>query len=184
MGRQPNTITPRGRVLTDTYREGYRLAMNRYVLISPCRDESAFMRQTLNSVIEQSTKPARWIIVDDRSTDATPQILAEYQKTHDWIEVVTRQDRGQRSVGPGVVEAFYAGYSLIKPQDYDFVCKLDLDLRLPPRYFEILMGRMNQNRQIATCSGKAYVELGGRLVNEGHGDDMSLGMTKFYRTSC
>ena len=43
---------------------------------------------------------------------------------------------------------------------------------------------MKANPRIATCSGKAYVEDDGRLVEEGHGDDMSLGMTKFYRVSC
>ena len=155
----------------------------KYVLISPCRDEAKYMRDTLDSVIAQSIRPAKWIIVDDGSTDNTPQILAEYRAKHDWIEVVTRSDRGRRSVGPGVVDAFYAGYETINPDDYDYLCKLDLDLRLPPRYFEILIAKMTTNPSIATCSGKAYVKEEGGLVNEGHGDDMSLGMTKFYRVS-
>src|SRR5262247_1152376 len=85
----------------------------RYLLISPCRDEAQYMRQTLDSVIAQSIRPAKWVIVDDGSTDRTPQILAEYQEKHDWIEVVARRDRGRRAVGPGVIEAFYAGYESI-----------------------------------------------------------------------
>ena len=109
-----------------------------YLLISPCRDEAAYMRETLDSVVAQSLRPAKWVIVDDGSTDDTPRILAEYARRHDWIEIVTRSDRGRRSVGPGVIEAFYAGYRTIDPDDYDYLCKLDLDLRLPPRYFEIL----------------------------------------------
>ena len=156
---------------------------HRYLLISPCRDEAEFMRQTLDSVIGQSVRPAKWVIVDDGSSDETPQILAEYASRHDWIQIVTRPDRGRRSVGPGVIEAFYAGYETITPNDYDYLCKLDLDLRLPPRYFEILMQRMTANPRIATCSGKAYIEEAGRLVYEGHGDETSLGMTKFYRVS-
>jgi biofilm PGA synthesis N-glycosyltransferase PgaC len=158
--------------------------INKYVLISPCRDEANYMRETLDSVISQSIPPAKWIIVDDGSTDSTPQILAEYRAKYDWIEVVTRNDRGRRAVGPGVIEAFYAGYQTINPDDYDYVCKLDLDLRLPPNYFEILMERMAADPRIATCSGKAYIEQDGELINERHGDDMSLGMTKFYRISC
>lgn len=156
----------------------------RYVLISPGRNEADFMRQTLDSVIAQSIRPALWVIVDDGSTDATPAILAEYASRHDWIRVVTRQDRGKRSVGPGVIEAFYAGYATIEPEDYDYLCKLDLDLRLPPRYFEGLMERMEANPRIGTCSGKSYVEVGGRLVSERKGDETSLGMTKFYRVVC
>lgn len=157
---------------------------HKYVLISPCRDEAEYMRQTLDLVVCQSIRPAKWIIVDDGSTDETPKILAEYKEKYSWIEIVTRTDRGKRSVGPGVVDAFYSGYQATNPEDYEFLCKLDLDLRLPPRYFETLMERMKANPRIATCSGKAYVEHNGRLVEEGHGDDMSLGMTKFYRVSC
>ena len=56
---------------------------NRYVLISPCRNEEEFMRQTLESVIGQSLRPAKWIIVDDGSTDKTPGILAEYASRYE-----------------------------------------------------------------------------------------------------
>jgi glycosyltransferase involved in cell wall biosynthesis len=157
---------------------------DRYVLISPCRNEAEFMRRTIESVLAQTVRPARWVIVDDGSTDATPQILADYQARHDWIQVVTRSDRGHRAVGPGVIEAFYAGYAAIDPTDYDYLCKLDLDLDLPPRYFEILMQRMRAEPRMATCSGKAYVEREGALIAENHGDDTSLGMTKFYRVRC
>jgi glycosyltransferase involved in cell wall biosynthesis len=152
-----------------------------YVLISPCRNESKYMRQTLDTVVAQSVRPAKWVIVDDGSTDDTPKILAEYAARHDWIQIVTRKDRGHRAVGPGVIDAFYSGYEAINPDDYDFLCKLDLDLRLPPRYFEILMQRMIADPLIATCSGKAWIEEYGELVDERHGDETSLGMTKFYR---
>jgi len=157
--------------------------MNRrkYLLISPCRNEADFMRQTLDSVVAQSVQPSRWVIVDDGSTDETPQILADYASRYPWIQVVTRSDRGRRSVGPGVIEAFYAGYETVDPDEYDYLCKLDLDLRLPPRYFEVLMQRMEANSRIATCSGKAYIEKDGGLVSERHGDETSIGASKFYR---
>ena len=38
-----------------------------YVLISPCRDEATYMRETLDSAIAQSLRPAKWVIVDDGS---------------------------------------------------------------------------------------------------------------------
>ena len=50
----------------------------RYVLVSPCRDESKHMRRTLDSVAAQTVPPALWVVVDDGSTDATPAILEEY----------------------------------------------------------------------------------------------------------
>ncbi|MCC5863335.1 MAG: glycosyltransferase family 2 protein [Gammaproteobacteria bacterium] len=156
----------------------------RYVLISPCRNEAQYMRETLESVLAQRLRPACWVIVDDGSTDDTPQILADYAANHDWIRIITRKDRGHRAVGPGVIDAFYEGYGAIDPGEFEFMCKLDLDLRLPPRYFELLVQRMRENPRIATCSGKAYVDRDGELVAERHGDETSLGMTKFYRVSC
>ena len=155
-----------------------------YILISPCRDEADYMRRTLDSVVAQSVTPAKWIIVDDGSTDATPEILSEYAAQHDWIQVVTKPNRGARAVGPGVIEAFYFGVEQVGLSDYDFSCKLDLDLDLPPRYFEILMERMTANPRIGTCSGKPYVRRGAELVSERRGDEMSVGMTKFYRRAC
>jgi poly-beta-1,6-N-acetyl-D-glucosamine synthase len=142
------------------------------------------MRETLDSVIAQSAPPSKWVIVDDGSTDDSAAILADYAARHPWIEVVTRPDRGHRAVGPGVIDAFYAGYETIVPGDFDYLCKLDLDLRLPPRYFEILMERMAADARIASCSGKSYLERNGELVFERHGDDTSIGASKFYRVSC
>jgi len=155
-----------------------------YLLISPCRDESEYMRRTLDSVIAQSERPAKWVIVDDGSTDATPEILAEYAARHDWIEVIAKPNRGARAVGPGVIEAFYAGLETVDLEAYDYLCKLDLDLDLPHGYFAGLMDRMEADPRIGTCSGKPYVRRGDRLVSERRGDEMSVGMTKFYRVDC
>ena len=159
--------------------------MNRDILIvSPCRNEADYMRRTLDSVVGQSLRPARWVIVDDGSTDATPRILDEYAAQHDWIEVVRRADRGRRAVGPGVIEAFYDGYDRVRDQGHPYLCKLDLDLDLPPRYFETLIQRMEADPRIGTCSGKPYIRRNGRLVSERRGDEMSVGMTKVYRRAC
>ena len=158
----------------------------RYCLITPCRNEELYARFTLESVVTQSITPALWVIVDDGSTDTTPQILDEYAKRYWYIKVVRRPDRGIRKVGPGVIEAFYEGYATINSDEFDYVCKFDLDLEIPPRYFEILMERMEQQPRLGTCSGKPYFPdpITGELISEMCGDEMSVGMTKFYRVQC
>ena len=158
----------------------------RYAIITPCRDEAEHARRTLDSVAKQTIPPALWVIVDDGSKDATPDILAEYARRLDYIRVVRCPDRGTRSVGPGVISAFYHGYQEIDPGDFDYLCKLDLDLVLPPRYFETMMARMQANPRIGTCSGKPYYvdPATSRLVPETIGDEMSVGAAKFYRTEC
>ena len=153
-----------------------------YCLITPCRDEAAYARQTLDSIVGQSVLPALWVIVDDGSSDDTAAIVQEYADQYDWIRLVRRADRGVRKLGGGVIDAFYCGYDTIDPDDYEFVCKLDLDLDVPARYFERMLAMMEANPRLATCSGKPYMRLNGRLVSELCGDENSVGMIKFYRT--
>ncbi len=156
------------------------------LIISPCRNEAEFMRHTLDSVIAQSVKPSLWVIVDDGSTDNIPEILTEYADKHDFIKIIRREDRGHRKVGPGVIEAFYAGYNSINVEDFEYICKMDLDLDLPPRYFEILLQRFEENPRIGTCSGKPYFidKKNRKLVSEKCGDENSVGMTKLFRNKC
>ncbi len=137
-------------------------------------------------MIAQTVRPARWIIVDDGSTDGTPEILAAYAERFPWIEVIRRSETKTRSVGPGVVDAFYAGLATVTVDDYEYVSKLDLDLELPPRYFEILLDRMAADPRLGTCSGKPYIRdtSTGKLCSERIGDEVSAGMTKLYRTAC
>jgi hypothetical protein len=158
----------------------------RYLLISPCRDEAQYLRRTLDSVAAQSVPPALWVVVDDGSTDGTPAILGEYARRLPYLRVVRRVDRGRRQVGPGVIEAFYAGLGTVRLEDFDYLCKLDMDLDLPVRYFELLMQRMESDPRIGTTSGRPWFvhPRSGALVPEVCADDMSVGMTKFYRVAC
>jgi biofilm PGA synthesis N-glycosyltransferase PgaC len=158
----------------------------RYLLISPCRDEAQYLHRTLDSVAAQSAPPALWVVVDDGSTDETPAILEEYARRLAYLRVVRRTDRGRREVGPGVIEAFYAGLETVRLEDFDHLCKLDMDLDLPVRYFELLMQRMESEPRVGTTSGKPWFvhPHSGALVPEICGDEMSVGMTKFYRVAC
>ena len=156
-----------------------------YCLISPARNEAKYIKKTLDSVLAQTVLPKRWIIIDDGSTDETPDILAEYAGSHDFIEVHRRQDRGRRVLGGAVVEVFDYGLELLADDPVEFVCKLDVDLILPPRYFERLLEEMARDERLGSVSGKPYFWVGeeGRseLRSERIADDVSVGASKFYR---
>ncbi|MFH7320749.1 glycosyltransferase [Desulfurivibrio sp. D14AmB] len=156
----------------------------RYVLITPCRDEADYLRVTIASIAQQTVLPALWVVVDDGSTDATPAILEEAARQYPYLKVVRREDRGQRAVGPGVIEAFYEGLSHVDLNNYDYLCKLDGDLELPSRYFERLMEHCEQDPWLGTVSGKLFLRYGDKLVEERCGDENSVGPTKFYRVPC
>src|SRR6202048_616154 len=156
------------------------------LLISPGRHEAQYLRRTLDSVAAQSVPPALWVVVDDGSRDETPVILEEYVRRLPYLRVVRRADRGRRQVGRGVIAAFSAGLETVCLEDFEYLCKLDMDLDLPARYFELLMQRMEGDPRIGTNSGKPWFvhPQSGALVPEVCGDEMSVGMTKFYRVAC
>ena len=157
----------------------------RYCLITPCRNEAKFIRRTLETTTAQSVPPTRWVIVDDGSTDETPQILAEYAQRHAYIHVVKRADRGTRAVGPGVVEAFYDGLAAIDLDDYDYVCKFVGVLELTIRFFETIMERLDADSFLGNISGKLFERLpSGELFEEHTGDENAVGPAKFYRVEC
>ena len=160
--------------------------MKKYLIISPCRNEESFMKETLVSVCAQSILPDKWIIVDDGSTDLTPSILQEYANKYDFIDVVTRENRGHRKVGGGVIDAFYSGMSSINIDDFEYICKLDLDLNLPKNYFELIINKMEDNPRLGNASGKPYYidKRTGDLISEGCGDENAIGAAKFYRVQC
>jgi glycosyltransferase involved in cell wall biosynthesis len=121
------------------------------------------------------------LFIDDGSTDDTPRILANYAKKHKFIEVHRREDRGKRALGGGVVEVFNQGMEILGDDPVEFICKLDVDLILPPRYFERLLEEMAKDERLGSVSGKPYYRAGDELKSERIGDDVSAGMTKFYR---
>lgn len=128
-----------------------------YILITPVRDEEKYIEETLRSVVNQTIQPSRWIIVDDGSTDRTPEIIAEYRKGIDWIEVLRIDRDTPRQPGSPVVNAFNHGYERIKETDFDFVVKLDCDLRFAPDYFENLLREFEKDPRLGIASG-VYLE--------------------------
>lgn len=152
----------------------------RVVIISPCRDEEATLRNTIACMKVQTRPPHLWVVVDDGSTDATPEILAEAEREIPWLRVVRREDRGFRKVGGGVIDAFYAGLETVD-EPYDFVAKMDVDLEFDPGYLEAILGYFDADPMLAAASGKVYRREGAGYVEEFMIDEMVAGQFKLYR---
>ena len=161
-----------------------QLPSRRLLVISPVKDEARFLQRTIDSLAAQQCRPTRWIIVDDGSSDETGAIADAAAAVHPWIEVLHRPAGTPRRVGPGVIEAFYAGLALANLGDYDYVCKLDGDLEFQPGYFAELFRRFETDPALGTASGKAYIPVGDRFVLERSGDEFSHGVAKLFRREC
>ena len=130
---------------------------NNYIIISPVKDEEKYIETTLRSIISQTIKPSLWVIVDDCSDDNTTKIIESYCINHPWIKLLRTKRDDKRQPGAPVINAFNKGYDLIKDSIYDFVVKLDCDLRLDPDYFERLIDQSDKNKKLGISSG-IYLE--------------------------
>jgi len=153
----------------------------RYVVISPVRDEVEFLPRVIKSMESQTIQPLEWVVVDDGSTDGTTEMLLEAAARLSWMNVVVKPDRGERSVGPGVVEAFYYGYDRMKSQEYDFIAKMDGDIEFDPTYVETLISYFEKDPYLGSASGKIFLPVGDKLVEERTSDEMTIGAFNFYR---
>lgn len=137
--------------------EEYKMRIGYYIIVSPVKDEEHYIEDTIKSVIGQTVLPYKWIIVDDGSIDNTAKIIEKYCKNYSWIELIRLSRGTQRLPGSGVINAFNAGYELIKDTDYDYIVKLDCDLRFDHDYFERLISKFNENKKLGIVSG-VYME--------------------------
>src|SRR5713226_2087030 len=98
-----------------------------YVLITPARNEAQYIELTIKSVVAQTVRPLKWVIVSDGSTDGTDDIVRKYTTDHSWIELVRMPERPERHFA-GKVHAFNAGYARLREQEYDVIGSLDADI--------------------------------------------------------
>lgn len=161
--------------------QGHRLS---YVIVSPVKDEENYIETTIKSVVRQTVKPSRWIIVDDASRDGTAGVIRRYTEKFPWIEVLSLHRDSKRRLGFAEVRAFTCGYRLIENVPHDFLVKLDCDLELPPDYFERLIARFRDDERLGICSG-IYLEKNGRGWMAARLPDYhAAGASKVMRADC
>ena len=132
----------------------------KYILITPARNEELFIAKTLVSMLAQTMKPERWIIVDDGSTDRTAEIVQNHVVESPWIEVVRRPQRVDRSFA-AKVQGFNAGLEQIKELAFDILGNLDADISFDADYFEFLLQKFEGNGRLGVA-GTPFVEHGNR----------------------
>jgi glycosyltransferase involved in cell wall biosynthesis len=130
----------------------------KYVLVTPARNEEAFIEKTLGSMVRQTLPPERWIIVDDGSTDETGEIVERYASRYPWIELVRLPQHRDRSFA-GKVHAFNAGLERVQSLQFDVIGNLDADLSFEPDYLEFLMRKFSEDLKLGVA-GTPFIEDG------------------------
>ena len=116
----------------------------KYVLITPARNEAQFIELTIKSVVAQTVRPLKWVIVSDGSTDGTDEMVNKYAADQQWIELVRMPEHRERHFA-AKVHAFNAGYAKVKDLDYEVIGSLDADISFDQDYFSFLLGKLAED---------------------------------------
>jgi len=119
-----------------------------YVLITPARNEAQFIELTIKSVVSQTVKPIKWVVVSDGSTDGTDDIVRKYAAQHNWIELVRMPERKERHFA-GKVHAFNAGYARVQDLPYAVIGNLDADTSFDDKdYLAFLISKFAEDPRL------------------------------------
>jgi biofilm PGA synthesis N-glycosyltransferase PgaC len=125
-------------------------SLPRYVLVTPTRNEEAFIDETIESVARQTCLPLKWVIVNDGSTDSTRSRIEPFLSKHNWIELVNLPVRQERNFA-AKVRAFDAGQQKVKHLDYELIGNLDSDVILDADHFEFLLNKFNDDPRLGVA---------------------------------
>lgn len=154
----------------------------KYLLITPAKNEETFVELTIQSVLKQTVRPVRWLIVSDGSTDRTDQIVRDYASRYDWIELFQMPERGTRDFG-GKVLCVNTGYARIENLPHDIVASLDADISLQPDHFEYLLGKFREDPQLG-LAGVPFAEAGVTYDYRFSSADHVSGACQVFRREC
>jgi biofilm PGA synthesis N-glycosyltransferase PgaC len=129
-----------------------------YVLVTPARNEEAFIEKTICSMVRQTVPPLKWVIVEDGSTDKTAEIVKKYLRQCPWMEMVQMPQRRDRSFA-GKVQAFNAGFERVKGLPYEIIGNLDADISFNEDHFEFLLERFAADATLGVA-GTVFKEEG------------------------
>lgn len=156
----------------------------RYSVVLPAHNEAAYIKKALEALLSQKCLPQEVIVVDDHSTDQTPNLVKQSMKKNSCIKLVQKSTIEEHQPGAKVVEAFLKGKSALT-RPYDVLVKLDADIELPENYFSEL-AEVFKDKSVGIAGGLIVEKTKSQQwrVNHPMHQDHVRGAIKAYSKAC
>lgn len=155
----------------------------KYVLITAAKNEADFIEDTILGILHQESKPVKWIIVDDDSSDLTYDIIRSFEIEHSFIQSYRRRNLTYRSFS-SKVQALHKAINLIGSVDYDLIGNLDADIVLAPDYYSRIIRKFMHNKQLGIAGGRIVESHNNRLIKQRISLDSVAGAVQLFRKKC
>ena len=160
------------------------MTLPRCLLITPARNEELNLENTILAMLAQTMHPVKWVIINDGSTDRTPEIISRYAATCDWIERFDMPSHRDRSFA-AKAQCFNAAYKEFGGLEYDLIGNLDADITFEPDYIEFLLKKFVENPTLGVA-GTPFLEEGGydSASDSFEGEYHVAGGCQLFRREC
>lgn len=160
------------------------MASQDFVLITAAHNEEAYIETTIRSIVQQTLRPLRWIIVSDASTDRTDEIVRSWSAQHPFIELL-RVDRAPEYSFAAKANAIALASERLRSLDYDFIGIVDADIAFDPDYYSRLIETFRQDPALGISGGLIHERVDGVFVSRFANRIWSVaGATQLFRRAC
>ena len=154
-----------------------------YVLVTPARNEAQFIANTIESVVSQTIRPHKWVIISDGSTDGTDEIVSSFAKQYAFICFLRTPGGDRRSFG-AKVRAFKASYEKLGRIECNYLGNLDADVTFAPDYFEKVLQRFHSNTKLGVGGGIIHELINDKFVEQRTSSNSVAGAVQMFRRQC
>lgn len=182
---QASAFFKQGKLIFNLSYEVNKSLHNRKVLIViPCKNEELTVKRTLLSLLQQEQCEVKIVLVDDGSTDATPEIVKQLADEHSNLTYESTSLNNQRESGAGIARVVQYGLSTVDIPAFDYIAKFDADLEFPKGYMDKCLTEFERDERVGLVGGSCSIELkNGAWIGENvTNDDHIRGALKMYRT--
>lgn len=155
----------------------------RYAVLTPLHDEAENLPRLAECMHAQTVRPDVWLLVENGSTDATPELARRLADEHAYVRLVTTDlvPGGER--GAPIVHALHRGLQELGPFP-DAVGQLDADLSLPDSYFAHLVAELERDAELGIVSGTCFERSRGEWRERFSTGASAWGAARLYRRAC
>lgn len=155
-----------------------------FTLITAAYNEEAYIENTIRSVLGQSVRPVKWVIVSDGSTDQTDEIIKTYTRENGFIELV-RLEGSHKGNFSAKVQAIRIASDHLAGLEYDFIGILDADITLDPDYYATFFEMFRLDPQLGIAGGRIHeVKSGAFQDRKGNRTRSVPGAVQLFRRQC
>jgi len=136
-----------------------------YIMLTPAKNEENKLPKLVKAMVNQKLKPVKWLIVNDKSSDGTLDILKKLKSNYAWIDYICVNnnkyvDMHHKRIGYICKIGFERLISLTNQQniEFDYLGKVDSDMDFPTNYFSKLVENLESNPEIGWIGGEMKIK--------------------------